>query len=535
MISAGDVPAADEALDNRLLRRVDWRFLMPNPLPARSLCLAGGPLARAVGMVSGSVSRSPDGRDGTFDLVVLRNPSRGDLREAWSALRPNGRCYSEWYWPHPSGASRVRQELRRAGFTDTACHWPFPPRMPSQFWLPLDSPATIERVRMRAAEAGAGSAGLAGLARHLVLMASLRAGMTIPICALASKPPNPEAVRGVPSDGDEGRADLDEWLRARWPSWGFGPAPDRLSWMLATGGRRSFNKVVGVVSAASDGVPRVAVKMPRVPESLAALDSEAAILTKVHARRPDGMPGVPRVLFHEVREGFARLGETYLEGVSLFRRLSRDNYRGFALKATDWSIDLASGPERRAPAGWWDQRVAQLLDALSGATGYLPDSNLLRRTREVLKGLDGLPFVCEHRDFSPWNVLVTPQGDLAVLDWESAEMNGLPGMDLIYFLTYLALFHDGAMESGDYLDSYRASLSPSTFTGAVRAECLARYSTALALDPAALRPLGLLVWLTHAAAEYARLSAGTDGRPAREGMTGSPFVAMWQEEVSRSN
>jgi aminoglycoside phosphotransferase (APT) family kinase protein len=35
----------------------------------------------------------------------------------------------------------------------------------------------------------------------------------------------------------------------------------------------------------------------------------------------------------------------------------------------------------------------------------------------------------EQRDFGPWNLLVTPAGQIAVLDWESAEVDGLPALD----------------------------------------------------------------------------------------------------------
>src|SRR5436190_718658 len=99
---------------------------------------------------------------------------------------------------------------------------------------------------------------------------------------------------------------------------------------------------------------------------------------------------------------------------------------------------------------------------------------MIRETRARLAALGDLPLVCEQRDFSPWNVLIAADGALVVLDWESAETEGLPGMDLIYFLAYLAFFLDGAMESGRFRESYRAALDPATFTGAVQAECLRR-------------------------------------------------------------
>jgi hypothetical protein len=536
VILAGTVTDVNERVRNRLLRRVDWRFLLPNPWPVHSLCTTGGSLARAVKMVSGSVSESPKGRDSVFDLAVARNPSPDTLREVWKALRPAGHCYTEWYRPWPNGLSQVRRQLREAGFTDVACYWPCPPRMPSQFWLPLDSPATLDRWRMRRQGSGVAGRRVTNLACQLalMLMEDLRTGMALPICALVRKPVGEATGLSVAADRPNGPPDLNELIRARWSSWGFGPTPDRLSWILATGGRSSINKVVGIVSEGAEGVPRLAVKMPRVPGSVAALESEAAVLASVHAQRPGGISGAPRVLFYEAHDGFGWLGETYLEGVPLFRELRQGNYRDYALKATDWLVELAGRAERGATANWWDRRVERLLDVLDGASSQLLDGSLLQRTRELLAAVEDLPIVCEHRDFSPWNVLVSPEGSLEVLDWESAELEGLPALDLIYFLTYLAFFHDGAMESGDYLESYRASLNPSTFTGGVRAECLSRYANAVGLDPAVLRQLGLLTWLTHAGSACARLRARTGEDPIQEMMVGSLFITLWQEELRRS-
>ena len=68
-----------------------------------------------------------------------------------------------------------------------------------------------------------------------------------------------------------------------------------------------------------------------------------------------------------------------------------------------------------------------------------------------------MPETFEHRDCSPWNLLVTTSGELAVLDWESAEQNGLPAIDLVYFLAYLAFFMDGAMKTGNFIKNLTAT------------------------------------------------------------------------------
>lgn len=325
--------------------------------------------------------------------------------------------------------------------------------------------------------------------------------------------------------------DVLEVIRAGWSSWGFGPPPVHLSRLLLTGGKRSINKVVGLVFAASDTQPRLVVKMPRVPESIPHLHREAASLQALPSLRPRGMPGVPRLLFCHDAVHLVALGETVVTGQPLSLLLTRANFRELALKATDWLAELAGHAAAQPRSCWWDRLVAPVLKDFETTFVDVVDPSSIRETKAVLATLGDLPIVCEQRDFSPWNVLVTPAGELAVLDWESAEIRGLPALDLIYFLAYLSFFIDGAMSLGRFRDSYRATLDPASPTGSVVSECCARYAARTGLSPGALYPLRLLVWLLHSRSEYMQLVSDAAGRPDREALRCSLFVNLWQEEL----
>jgi hypothetical protein len=243
------------------------------------------------------------------------------------------------------------------------------------------------------------------------------------------------------------------------------------------------------------------------------------------------MPGVPRLLFRLDRPGFIALGETFLTGVPLGTLLGRHNYRELALKATRWLADLAGQATPLPRATWWHRLVESVLVDFDASFDPVVDPAMLRETRAILATLGDMPIVCEQRDFSPWNILLTPDGSLAVLDWESAELQGLPGMDLIYFLSYLAFFLDGAMESGHCRGSYRTAMNPSTLTGSVTQECLSLYCDQLGLEPGALNPIRLLVWLLHSRSEYQHMTADAGGRPGPEVLGHSLFVRLWKEEL----
>jgi aminoglycoside phosphotransferase (APT) family kinase protein len=141
--------------------------------------------------------------------------------------------------------------------------------------------------------------------------------------------------------------------------------------------------------------------------------------------------------------------------------------------------------------------------------------------------------VCEQRDFSPWNVLVSPSGDLAVVDWESAEPRGLPGLDLVYFLAHASFFVEGTMGSGREPATYAAMLEPSSVTGEVFLECASRYADRTGIDEAALVPLRLLAWMIHAPSDHAHLALGADGAPDRRDLAASLFLKLWREDLGR--
>jgi hypothetical protein len=531
-----------EALHNRLLRRADWRFLLPNPVPTKSVCFTDGLLAAAVECISQQVVDARSDATGECDLAVAVDPKQQTLQQAWIALRSGGSCYTEWYSPLAGGPQSIRRRMTKVGFQDVRCYWPWPPpaRAAAQFWLPLEAPSALSYfIKSRPQPRSRGQRSARALL-HAGWNVLHRGGLLWPICAIARKPGriNDQQRTSVNHQGTSDSSDvpntglvLSDIVRAGWSSWGRGSTPDQFAWLLLTGGRRSINKAVALVFADGDCHPQLAIKMPRVCESIPALKREATILEAVHAQHAGGVPGVPQVLFCHEQNGLVMLGETVLAGVPLYTQLRQDNYRNLALTATAWLANLAGRSKPCSRDTWWSRLIEPVLADFSESFGPLIDQGMLRETRDMLHTLGDLPLVCEQRDFSPWNVLLAPNGDLVVLDWESAELQGLPAMDLIYFLTYLSFFLDGAMESGHYRASYRAMLNLSMFTGRVMGECIMHYAKQLDLDPAIIGPLRLLAWMLHSRSEYQHFMADAGGRPEREMLQRSLFVGLWEEEL----
>ncbi len=304
-------------------------------------------------------------------------------------------------------------------------------------------------------------------ARWLLWQGIARLGAAMPLCAVAYKPMPDAEPAGFPVGKTMGiQGGVLPHLCQEWQTLSLGARPEQLHWLLLTGGLRSINKAVGLVFADNEIRPRLAVKMARVPESLPALAREAEVLRAVHARQRGDMAGVPQVLFFG-----ERLGETALTGIPLWTQVSRNNLADLATRATDWQVALAGEVTPVARTSWWDRLVASELAWFSAAFDSAVDGQQFRRAAERLEILPDLPLVCEQRDFSPWNMLLNGK-ELVVLDWESAELDGLPMLDTIYFLTYLALFVEGVQVHGAVdvervRGVYRATLEPHDELGTV--------------------------------------------------------------------
>jgi hypothetical protein len=464
------------------LRRLDWRFLQP-----------GVPLER------------------------VKLPSRRALRAVVSQQPPGRGVYVEQRWPQLGGATAFRARLIAAGLEEVEVYWPWPWRDHPWFWVPVASAAAAAYVAATRLPSRNPARRFVDRSLQALWRRAAAAGRLWPLCAIARTPGS------VRQDSLRARIERD------WDHWGLGARPGRLSWMILTRGGRSINKVVGLVFAEPDPVPRIAVKLARTAEAEPALRREASALNAVHARTP-GLRGAPRVLFCDGLNGVPALAETALPGRPLFSLLRLETYRDLAQVAVEWLAGLA-GELVHGKRGAAADGVHGALRDFARMYGAVVQPGELQSTERLIEPLAGLPSVPEHRDFSPWNVHLNADGGVVVHDWESAEPVGLPLADLAYFLAYLAFFHRGATNSQRCSAIYRESRDPGTFLGALHRSAIAEYTDRVGLDPAHVRGLHLLTWLIHARSEYGRLVADAGGPPAPGALAGSLFLALWREEL----
>jgi len=493
--------------------------------------------------VARSTASADDIAEGACDLAVAMNPDRDTLQAAWQSLRPGGTCYTEWYLPSSGGIPGVRKQLTLAGFEDITLYWawPWPSRSPASFWIPMDSPQAVQfflanrpqkrRIREKV---------------HALLLRSLwtvmhRTGWLLPVCAVARVPGRASDVshgvlhsaldaRGLASADEPPSRSLDVTLKNIWQTQHGNRAPHHLSKLLITGGLWSVNKVIGLIFADQENDPFLVLKMSRVPESIPRLRHEALVLSQLESLGYSSRLGIPKPMLTIERNGVLMVGQTAMPGRPMDSFLNDRSYRDLALRGTEWLVKLAGETKPTPASEWWPRVVEPVLSKFEHDFDAIAPSHLVSETRSLLEQLGPLPMVCEHRDFAPVNIHLDHAQELMVLDWELAELHGLPGMDLMYFLTCLSLLLQHALPH-DFHEAYRDTFNPATPVGRVVDECLALYCERLQIDRSTLRPLRNFVWMLHALHDHERLSGDAEGVPTDEALRSSLFFCLWELDL----
>lgn len=131
-------PAAESDPDALLQasRRLDWRFLLPDPA-LRSVGYSGparGALLDSLRLFCASLALLDASGDAAaqYDLVVARTPTPAALARAAAAVRPGGFLYVEVRQslrpggPRPRGVADYVAVIARHGFEEVTAYWHWP-------------------------------------------------------------------------------------------------------------------------------------------------------------------------------------------------------------------------------------------------------------------------------------------------------------------------------------------------------------------------------------------------------------------------
>jgi aminoglycoside phosphotransferase (APT) family kinase protein len=316
----------------------------------------------------------------------------------------------------------------------------------------------------------------------------------------------------------------------------FAASSTALSYVMVTPRFDSSRNIVFLVYRIHSSVPALVVKIPRIDDLGGFLAREAESLRAVHRARPGGFDSIPRLIAHRVQGEELVLVETALTGRLMRPSVVRRRPRECVVAALRWLVDLQLTTLQRS--SWNDndyQRlVGEPLDTLERVVAQDEEgSRLAAETRRLIAGLREapLPLVFEHGDLSSPNLLLLKDGGLGVVDWELSHPKGLPLVDLLFFLAFVAFAQRDARTPATSVEAFRrAFFGPAAWAR----RHVVRYVEQFPLPVSTLNALFVLCWcryLSNLSVRTASAGIAADASRRLARLRGDRYWHLWRYAV----
>ena len=282
-------------------------------------------------------------------------------------------------------------------------------------------------------------------------------------------------------------------------------------WGLAAHGIFASRKVLVYLFPRTSASPEYVVKMTRDPANNYRLENARRALLLLHEKGIGDRETLPQAAFFGLHGGLAILGEKVIAGVPFRQQTTAAADCPYARNAIDWLVELGAATANSSAVA--PHLVAKGLEALFQR--FTQIYRLAPAHRDFLVGQlatiarsdAAFPLVFQHGDPGTWNVLVTPSGRAAFLDWEAAEPEGMPLWDLFYFIRSHGVWVSRTSGERDSLRGFsqhflaRSALSP------ILIEVTQRYCDQTGLSRDLVEPLFYTCWMHRALKEATRLTS----------------------------
>jgi hypothetical protein len=282
-------------------------------------------------------------------------------------------------------------------------------------------------------------------------------------------------------------------------------------WGLAAHGQYTSRKVLFFLFGGASDSPAYVVKMTRDRALNPRLENELRALTLLADRGLSDGETVPRVAFFGHHGGLAIVGETVVEGVPFRQRASGGADCRYLRAAADWLVDLGAATADQSAAT--PLQVAEGLETLFNRFTQIyhvtPEQHtfLAGQLATIAASRSAFPLVFQHGDPGTWNMLATPSGRAAFLDWEAFEQRGMPLWDLFYFLRSYGVWSARKAGGHDSLKGFSQQFLADSALGRLLVELAQRYCVRSGLAPELVEPLFYTCWMHRSLKEAARLPA----------------------------
>ncbi len=527
---------------NLILRRVDWRFLLSDPNPKKSICFSKGALAEAVEFVSESIIY-PDTNsvDNNCDLAVASDPDPHTIHLAWSALRPGGSCYIEWKVNKLMSANSIRKKLESIGFDQVELYIPKPPPTDSPYrkdrtrvWMPMEEPG-VSNFYMNVLVKNPSRIGIRRLGHILQRLAMyIIPGLfttypwlqnpclkNLTICSISTKP-------------IQVSKDLDTYSNNTIKNKLFELSVindiKKTSILMLTTDFTAFNKVILNVFMDGKEEPSFIVKLPRTQEMAEFLTKEAENLITLE-NKYEIKERVPKLLFQEEYLKLGCIGESFMSGTRVANAISINNFRDLAFQATEFLSTLGAKSKISAKNDHWSKLIKPILFEFNTFFETVLEPSVIQKTNKTLNNFELKYVVSQHGDFAPWNTLVDKSGQLKIIDWEDCIQEGLPAIDLISFIFKISTYLTDTSDTNKFLLCYREVLDESTYTGSVFKECLNHYCNEIGINYSTIAVYRLLSCLIELNFSYYEFFDFEHASPNAESIPKLKYTTLLEEEL----
>ncbi len=255
-------------------------------------------------------------------------------------------------------------------------------------------------------------------------------------------------------------------------------------------------------TAGDSARPGLIVKLTRSDEFNVRLDREHAALVELSSRRPVPRTSHPAPVFTGAHAGLTVVAQTIVAGDPFRLRTRATADCPFAAGAFEWIERLGVATARTE-----GHDSSDVVDRLRADVETLcevfhvtkADVSCLRSAIERLASGPPTPSVFRHGDAGTWNAIVTEGDEVAFLDWEAADLRGMPLWDTFDFLRSFGAWIARRAGGGDRLENSLSGLLGDS--GRIGAPVVRRYCEAVGVPRSAVPALFFGCWVERALRE----------------------------------
>jgi aminoglycoside phosphotransferase (APT) family kinase protein len=438
---------------------------------------------------------------------------------------------------------RLRDDLARAGLEIDQLLWLRPATGPVRTVVPADDIATIrflvERglaVAFYKVRAQHRVPPLAALERALASSMTVnRIGLRIGFVARRSSERSGEQIQAAASGSSPAASTPSEhlapprWLREAMAGAGLDLTGHR--WALSSPGKYLSQKAIWYLVPPGATEPHLVAKVTRQAAMNERLENEVAILRQIESTDFGPTVSIPRAISIAHAGGLAIAVESVVPGQPFASR-ARPKLGDPALAvAVEWLTRMGAATQSAVSPSTIAEALGRSVDRCVRLYALTSAEETFLSDRVDRVAALGCPTVLMHGDPGTWNLLLTKDQHLGVLDWEAAEPDGLPLWDLFHLLRAYALLAGSRWLPHRSLKLARRHLVGGSPLTDAFASAVASYRLALGLPDGIAEPLYHLGWVQRAVKEASRLApdrmaGGHYIRLLRAGMSAGPTPGL---------